>query len=280
METASKLDLAERLNPRIVENVLVAFLQDETRNAGFERAVLGLSGGVDSAVCAALAVRALGPENVLGVMLPHRMSSPQSLADAEQVAAALKMKTEVVDISPMVDPFLESRKVTDRVRAGNVMARQRMIVLYDLSQRDRALVFGTSNKTELLLGYGTLFGDMACAINPLGDLYKTQVWQLARALELPPQVIEKKPSADLWAGQTDEGEMGFRYAEVDRLLYLMVDERRNDRELSAAGFAEPFVQQVKGMVRRNQFKRRPPLIAKVSHRTVNVDFRYARDWGI
>jgi NAD+ synthase len=280
METASKLDLAERLNPRIVEHVLVAFLQDETRNAGFERAVLGLSGGVDSAVCAALAVRALGPENVLGVMLPHRLSSPQSLADAEQVAAALKMKTEVVDISPMVDPFLESRKVTDRVRAGNVMARQRMIVLYDLSQRDRALVFGTSNKTELLLGYGTLFGDMACAINPLGDLYKTQVWQLARALELPPPVIEKKPSADLWAGQTDEGEMGFSYAEVDRLLYLMVDERRNDQELRAAGFAEPFVQQVKGMVRRNQFKRRPPLIAKVSHRTVNVDFRYARDWGI
>jgi len=280
METASKLDLAERLNPRIVEHVLVAFLKDETRNAGFERAVLGLSGGVDSAVCAALAVRALGPENVLGVMLPHRTSSPESLADAEQVAAVLKMKTEVVDISPMVDPFLESRNVTDRVRAGNVMARQRMIVLYDLSQRDRALVFGTSNKTELLLGYGTLFGDMACAINPLGDLYKTQVWQLARALELPARVIDKKPSADLWAGQTDEGEMGFSYAEVDRLLYLMIDERRNDQELRAAGFADPFVQQVKGMVRRNQFKRRPPLIAKVSHRTVNVDFRYARDWGI
>jgi len=280
METASKLDLAERLNPRIVEQVLVAFLQDETRNAGFERAVIGLSGGVDSAVCAALAVHALGPENVLGVMLPHRTSSPQSLADAELVAAVLKMKTEAVDISPMVDPFLESRKVTDRVSAGNVMARQRMIVLYDLSQRDRALVFGTSNKTELLLGYGTLFGDMACAINPLGDLYKTQVWQLARALELPPRVIEKKPSADLWAGQTDEGEMGFSYAEVDRLLYLLVDERRNDQELLMAGFADPFVQQVKGMVRRNQFKRRPPLIAKVSHRTVNVDFRYARDWGI
>ena len=280
METASKVDLAERLNPRIVEQMLVAFLQDETRNAGFERAVLGLSGGVDSAVCAALAVRALGPANVLGVMLPHRTSSPQSLADAELVAAALHMKTEVVDISPMVDPFLDSRKVTDRVRAGNVMARQRMIVLYDLSQRDRALVFGTSNKTELLLGYGTLFGDMACAINPLGDLYKTQVWQLARALGLPQQVIEKKPSADLWAGQTDEGEMGFRYANVDRLLYLMVDERRNDDELRAAGFADPFIQQVSGMVRRNQFKRRPPLIAKVSHRTVNVDFRYARDWGI
>ena len=280
METASKVDLAERLNPRIVEQMLVAFLQDETRNAGFERAVLGLSGGVDSAVCAALAVRALGPDNVLGVMLPHRTSSPQSLADAELVAAALNMKTEVVHISPMVDPFLDSRKVTDRVRAGNVMARQRMIVLYDLSQRDRALVFGTSNKSELLLGYGTLFGDMACAINPLGDLYKTQVWQLARALGLPQQVIDKKPSADLWAGQTDEGEMGFIYANVDRLLYLMVDERRNDDELRAAGFADSFIQQVSGMVRRSQFKRRPPLIAKMSHRTVNVDFRYARDWGI
>jgi NAD+ synthase len=280
METASKVDLAERLNPRIVEQMLVAFLRDETRNAGFERAVLGLSGGVDSAVCAALAVRALGPDNVLGVMLPHRTSAPQSLADAEYVAAALNMKTEVVDISPMVDPFLESQKVTDRVRAGNVMARQRMIVLYDLSQRDRALVFGTSNKTELLLGYGTLFGDTACAINPLGDLYKTQVWQLARALELPQQVIDKKPSADLWAGQTDEGEMGFSYANVDRLLYLMVDERCTDDELRAAGCADTFIQQVSGMVRRSQFKRRPPLIAKVSHRTENVDFRYARDRGI
>jgi len=260
--------------------VLVEFLRDETHNAGFQRAVIGLSGGVDSAVCAALAVRALGPQQVLAVILPHRQSSPSSQADAELVASELGMKCEVVDISPMVDPYITKGGITDKVRAGNVMARQRMIVLYDISQRDKALVFGTSNKTELLLGYGTLFGDMASALNPLGDLYKTQVWELARHLGLPDRVVTKKPSADLWAGQTDEGEMGFTYADVDRLLFLMIDERRTEEELLKAGFPEPFVRRVRTMVSRSQFKRRPPLIAKISHRTVNVDFRYPRDWGI
>jgi NAD+ synthase len=155
-----------------------------------------------------------------------------------------------------------------------------MIVLYDVSARDSALVIGTSNKTESLLGYGTLWGDVACAINPLGDLYKTQIWQLAEHLGVPKQLIEKKPSADLWAGQTDEGELGFSYRDVDRLLYAIVDERRTDAELLTMGFDEKFIHRVETMVRRNQFKRRPPLVAKISHRTVNVDFRYARDWGI
>jgi NAD+ synthase len=153
-------------------------------------------------------------------------------------------------------------------------------VLYDISARDGALVLGTSNKTESLLGYGTLYGDMACAINPLGDLYKTQIWQLAAHLGVPRQLIDKKPSADLWEGQTDEGELGFSYAAVDRLLYAMVDERRSEEELVALGFDVKFIRRVGEMIRRNQFKRRPPLIAKISHRTVNVDFRYARDWGI
>ena len=160
------------------------------------------------------------------------------------------------------------------------MARQRMIILYDISARDRALVLGTSNKTEFLLGYGTLFGDMASAINPLGDLYKTQVWQLAAALGVPEQIVGKKPTADLWTGQTDEGELGFSYRDADRLLFAMIDERRNAGELAAMGFDERFVSTVRAMVQRSQFKRRPPVVAKVSHRTVNVDFRYARDWGI
>ncbi len=280
METASKVDLGALLNPRVVEEVLVSFLRDETGKAGFRKGVLGLSGGVDSALCAALAVRALGPENVLGVILPYRTSSPESRADAEAVASALGMRTEVVDITPMVDPYLEAAKVQDNVRAGNVMARQRMIVLYDISQRDHSLVLGTSNKTELLLGYGTLFGDTASALNPLGDLYKTQVWQLARAVGVPERVVNKKPSADLWAGQTDEGEMGFSYEDVDRLLYVMVDERRTDDDLNAAGFDPAFMGRVREMIQRSQFKRRPPVIAKVSHRTINVDFRYARDWGL
>lgn len=280
METVSKVELGELLNPLIVERILVEFLRDETVHAGFQGGVLGLSGGVDSAVCAALAVRALGAEHVLGVLMPHRASSPESRTDAELVARSIGMRTELVDISPMVDPYLAAADVTDKVRAGNVMARERMIVLYDISQRDKALVFGTSNKTELLLGYGTLFGDMASALNPLGDLYKTQIWQLARHLGLPDRIVDKKPSADLWAGQTDEGEMGFTYADVDRLLFAMVDERRTDAELLQMGFASSFVERVRTMISRSQFKRRPPLIAKLSHRTVNVDFRYPRDWGI
>ncbi len=280
METVSKVELGGLLNPHTVERILVDFLRDETHNAGFRRGVIGLSGGVDSAVCAALAVRALGADHVLGVILPHHTSSPESRTDAELVAADLRIKTDVLDISPMVDPYLSGASVTDHIRAGNVMARARMIVLYDISRREQALVYGTSNKTELLLGYGTQFGDMASALNPLGDLYKTQIWQLALHLGLPERVRLKTPSADLWAGQTDEGELGFTYAEVDRLLYLMVDDRRTDAELLGAGFAGPFIQQVRSMVSSSQFKRRMPLIAKISHRTVNVDFRYARDWGL
>ncbi|HXG00459.1 MAG TPA: NAD(+) synthase, partial [Bacteroidota bacterium] len=176
--------------------------------------------------------------------------------------------------------YLKQVNGADRVRAGNVMARQRMIILYDFSSREQALVIGTSNKTEIFLGYGTLHGDLACALNPLGDLYKTQVWQLARALGVPERLIEKSPSADLWEGQTDEGEFGFTYAEADRLLYFMIDERRSIDELVAMGFDRKLIDRVRNMVIKSQFKRRPPIIAKVSHRTVNVDFRYARDWGI
>lgn len=280
METASKIEKSLLLDTGLVERILVGFLRDETHQAGFTKGVLGLSGGVDSAVCAALAARALGSENVLGILMPYRTSNPQSRADAELVAQSVGIRTELVDITPAVEPHLLRAGSTDRVRAGNIMARERMIILYDASQRDKALVLGTSNKTELLLGYGTLFGDMACAINPLGDLYKTQVWQLARSLGIPDQVIAKRPSADLWDGQTDEGEFGFSYDDADRLLYMMIDERRTDDECAAAGFSGEFIRRIRGMVSRSQFKRRPPLIAKVSHRTVNIDFRYARDWGI
>ena len=180
----------------------------------------------------------------------------------------------------MVDPYVAGNAILDNLRKGNIMARQRMIVLYDVSAREHALVIGTSNKTEILLGYGTHFGDTACAINPIGDLYKTQVWQLAEAVGVPRNIVEKKPTADLWPGQTDEGELGFSYKLVDRLLFLMIDERRTDPELVSQGFEKHLVEKVKMMVQRNQFKRRPPVIAKISHRTVNVDFQYARDWGI
>jgi len=268
------------LNTDQVRKLLVGFLRDEIRNTGTQRAVIGLSGGVDSALSAFLSAEALGKENVLGVLMPYKTSNPRSQQDAELVVKALGIQSRLVDITPMVDAFVSTIGDVERIRLGNVMARQRMIVLYDYSVREQALVVGTGNKTETLLGYTTLFGDNACAINPLGDLYKTQVWDLARAIGVPREIVEKQPSADLWEGQTDEGELGFSYREVDRLLYYMIDERRTPDELTGMGFSRSFINAVSIIIRKTQFKRRPPLIAKVSHRTVNLDFRYARDWGI
>jgi NAD+ synthase len=268
------------LNTGIVREILVRFLRDQTTNAGFGKVVLGISGGVDSALVAMLAAEALGPENVLGVMLPYRTSSPHSTEHARLVSEASGIRSTAVDISEMVDAYCVKNSVSDSLRRGNVMARMRMIVLYDCSAREKALVIGTSNKTELMVGYGTQFGDLACALNPLGDLFKTQVWQLAAAIGVPAPIVAKPPTADLWEGQTDEAELGCTYQELDDLLFQMVDQRRNDQDLLARGFAEPFIRRVRGMISKNQFKRRPPVIAKISYRTVNVDFRYVRDWDI
>ncbi len=267
------------IDAALVERILVGFLREEVGSAGLRRAVLGLSGGIDSAVSCALAARALGPEQVLAVCLPYRGSDPASERDARAVAAALGVRCEVEDISPQVDAWSARHPDADRLRRGNKMARERMAVLYDHSAATSALVVGTSNKTELLLGYGTLFGDMASAVNPIGDLYKTQVFQLARHLALPQAVITKAPTADLWSGQTDEAEMGFTYADVDRLLWDLVERRLTDAELAAAGHAPDLVARVRRLIARSQFKRRMPLIAKLTERTINADFRYPRDWG-
>ena len=267
------------VQPAIVEAVLVKFLRSEAGKFGFSRAVLGISGGVDSSVSAALAARAFGPKNVLGVILPYRTSNPESEADALRVADRLGIERRKVEITPMVDGYCTENRVEDRIRRGNVMARCRMIVLYDLSAEWRGLVIGTSNKTEILLGYSTQFGDSASALNPIGDLYKHQVWQVARYLDLPEGVIEKAPSADLFAGQTDEQELGFTYAQVDGLLEKMVDRRYSRDELLREGFDPAFVDKVARRIVQNQYKRLPPVIAKVSERTVNHDFRYLRSWG-
>jgi NAD+ synthase len=282
METTTRTIAGKELllNPAFVRKMLVDFVRDQIHNAGFTKAVIGLSGGVDSAVSAYLAAEALGKDNVFVVLMPYSSSSPESKADAELVVKEIKVHSETVDITPMVDPFITSQHIKDNVRRGNIMARMRMIVLYDRSLHHDALVVGTSNKTETMLGYGTLFGDMACAVNPLGDLFKTQVWQLAEALGVPRKIIDKKPTADLWQDQTDEGELGFRYDDVDRLLYYMIDERRRDDELRTMGFEENFIAKIKKRIQQNQFKRRLPVVAKISQRTVNVDFRYVRDWGI
>ena len=261
--------------------LLVGFLKDEITKAGFQKAVIGLSGGVDSSLSAALSAEALGAENVLGVILPYKDSDPGSVGDARLVAKHLGIGTKEIDITPMVDPYFETHEPdAGRVRRGNVMARQRMIVLYDLSQKEKALVVGTSNRTEMLLGYSTLFGDSACALNPLGDLLKTQVWQMARHMGIPEKVVSKPASADLWQGQTDEEELGIDYETADRIILLMVDQRMPINRVLAHGFGREKVDKVARMIKSSQFKRLPPVIAKLGHRTVNRDFRYPRDWGL
>jgi NAD+ synthase len=269
-----------KLDEAAATNLLTGFLRDETMKAGFSRAVIGLSGGVDSALSAVLASRALGAENVLCVMMPYSSSSGESIEHARILADSLGTRLELVNISDMVDAVIATDPGMDRMRRGNIMARQRMIVLYDRSAREQALVFGTGNKTEALLGYSTLYGDSACAINPLGDLYKTQVWQLSRWLDVPDVIVSKAPSADLWTGQTDEDELGFTYEQADALLYYIVDERRNDDELADLGFDGSLATRIRGLMRRNQFKRTQPPIGKVGFRTINADFRYPRDWGL
>jgi NAD+ synthase len=201
------------------------------------------------------------------------------MADADAVIEATGVQRQTISIAEAADPLLALVPPDDRVRKGNILARLRMVVAYDQSAAFRALVIGTGNKTEILLGYTTLFGDSASALNPIGDLYKTQVRQLARHMGVPESILAKPPSADLWPGQTDEGELGFTYADVDRLLYLLVDERVAPEACVEAGFERPFVEAVLERMRRNQYKRMQPLIAKLSNRTVGYDFLYFRDWG-
>ncbi|MFC1878718.1 NAD+ synthase [Chloroflexota bacterium] len=267
------------INTDLTQKILTGFIHSEITRVGFERALVGLSGGIDSALSCCLAAQALGPQNVLAVRMPYETSSQDSLDHAQLVIDALGVQSLTVPITEMVDPLFEHFPDASQLRRGNVMARARMIVLYDQSAAFGGLVVGTGNKTEILLGYSTLFGDSACALNPLGDLYKTQMRQLSAAMGVPEVIINKAPSADLWLGQTDEDELGFTYAEVDKLLYLLVDQRFSPDECIDAGFSSDFVETVVTRVRRNHFKRIMPPIAKLSNRTIGYDFLYLRDWG-
>ena len=267
------------INTDLARKILVDFLQAEIQRSGFTRAVIGVSGGVDSSLSCLLAAQALGPDNVLALRMPYKTSSSESMDHAGEIIAMTGVQEKTISITQMVDALNEFIPETDRIRRGNVMARSRMLVLYDQSAEFNGLVVGTGNKTEILLGYTTQYGDAACAINPIGDLYKTQVLQLAAALGIPEAILKKPPSADLWVGQTDEQELGFTYAEVDRLLILMIDGRYSIKDCIDSGFEKKFVEQVHERIRRNHYKRLPPLIAKVSNRTVGHDFLYLRDWG-
>jgi NAD+ synthase len=260
----------------VARRVIGEFIRGQLRQAGFERAVLGLSGGIDSALVAYLVAEAIGAERLLCVLMPYRTSADASKEDASEVVRRLGIASELVEISPMVDAFFAFDPDASALRRGNVMARQRMTVLYDRSVTWGGLVVGTGNKTESLIGYTTLFGDSACAFNPIGDLYKSQVRQVAAAIRVPEAIIRKAPSADLWPGQTDETEAGFTYPVLDRLLYWRVDRRRSDEEMAALGFDPDLVARVDRMIATSEFKRQVPPIAKLGPRTAGVDYLYPR----
>jgi NAD+ synthase len=268
------------IDAQLAIGVITGFIRSQLEQTGFSRLVVGLSGGVDSATVAYLAARTIGPDNLLGVRMPYRSSSPDAETDALRVVTALGCRSERVDITPMVDPMLAVMSGSDedalRVRRGNVMARQRMIVLYDRSAAFEALVAGTGNKTEALLGYGTLYGDMAAAIAPIGDLYKSQLRAVAGALGVPDEILAKPPSADLWPGQTDEGELGASYDDLDRVLFALVDRRWSAERCAAAGLDARLVAWVAERVARNEFKRQVPPVAKLSLRTPGIDHLYPR----
>jgi NAD+ synthase len=275
-------DLADSgliIHCELVTEILTRFIRNEIQRTGFQKAVVGLSGGIDSTVTIFLAARALQPSNVLAVTMPYKTSSDATRDDSQAVIERLKVQHTNAPITDQVDSYFAMFPDASQMRRANKCARERMTILYDQSAWFGGLVLGTSNKSELLLGYGTQFGDMASAINPIGDLYKTQLYPLGKFLGVPKSILDKQPTGDLWIGQTDESELGFSYAQVDRLLYLLVDRRWQVRELVDAGFDESFVSQVTERVRRNHYKRRLPIIAKLSSRTMDRDFRYARDWG-
>lgn len=267
------------IDPKIMTEMLKRFIKEEMKKIGVKKAVFGLSGGVDSAVAACLLVRSLGKHNVHALIMPYKTSNPESQQHAELLANQLQIPYDVQDISPIVDLFFEDKPDADNIRRGNKMARERMCLLYDYSAANSALVIGTSNKTEILLGYGTIFGDLACAINPIGDLYKSQIWKLAEYLDVPQVIIDKAPSADLWAGQTDEEEIGYKYSELDKLFYYMIDLNFSDDLLIDKGYGKKTIKDIQKRIQKNKFKRRPPVIAKLTTRTIDQDST-SLDWDV
>lgn len=247
-----------------VHNELVNFLKENFQKSGFKKAVLGLSGGIDSALVAYLLRDVLGKENVYAIMMPYKTSNKNSLLHAELVVKDLGINSKVVEITDMIDAYFKNEENPSSLRKGNKMARERMSILFDNSSKENALVVGTSNKTEIFLGYSTQFGDSACALNPIGDLYKTNIWDLARYLKVPQEIIDKKPSADLWEGQTDEEEMGITYLEADKILFRLIEENKTAEEIISEGFDKRLIENITRRISRSEYKRKMPLIAKIT----------------
>ncbi|MFA5215597.1 NAD+ synthase [Sulfuricurvum sp.] len=258
----------------LIGRYLSEFVSQEVRKTGLKKVVIGLSGGLDSAVVAVLAHRTFG-DDLLCIKMPSHYSSQSSLDDADELCGAFGIRSETHSIEPMLRAYETSDMPP--LRVGNLSARLRMATLFDISAREGALVLGTSNKSELMLGYGTLYGDLASAINPIGDLYKTEVFELARFLGVPASIIDKPPSADLWAGQSDEVEIGYPYEDLDRVLKRYVEARHTCEEMINDGENSHLVDMVTTRIYKNQFKRKMPVIAKLTSRTVNHDFNYPRD---
>lgn len=248
---------------KAITQKLVAFIQKEVANRGFNAVVFGLSGGIDSAVVARLCQLAF-KQSHKALMLPSKQSSKESLEDALELCKKFGISYEILSIAELQNAFLQTLPtlVESQMRLGNLSARLRMICLYDYAFAKEALVVGTSNKSEILLGYGTIFGDLACAINPIGNLYKTEIYELAKVLEIPQSILEKPPSADLYAGQSDEKELGFSYAILDRIM-LLLQQGKDDMVIFKEGLPKEALQLVKERMQRFAFKQKMPTIAQI-----------------
>jgi len=259
-----------------ITDYLVRFLENEVTKTGLQKVVVGLSGGLDSAVVAVLAQKAF-KDNLLCVKMPSQYSSQSSLDDADELCRDFSLRNITCSIAPMLEVYEAMHPDLDNLRKGNFSARMRMATLFDISARENALVLGTSNKSELMLGYGTLYGDLASAINPIGDLYKSEVFELAEYLNVSKSIIDKPPSADLWDGQSDEADLGYSYAQLDEAMKLYVDERLSREDVIAQGVDKKMLDMIIQRIFRNHFKRKMPVIAKLTSRTLGHDFNYPRD---
>lgn len=267
------------INFEQTEKVIVNFIKDSIYKNNFKNGILGVSGGLDSAFTLYLVQKALGSKNTFALLMPYKLSSKDSTEHAKLICEKLKVEYEIIEISESVDAYFNKYPTNSKTLIGNKCARERMSILYDFSARKRALVVGTSNKSELLIGYSTLYGDSAAAFLPIGDLYKTQIFPFATYLHIPKYIIDKKPSADLWKNQTDEQEIGILYKELDEILYNLVDLRKGDIEIEKLGYSKENIVKIKNMITNSQYKRTMPPVAKIQNRTIGVDFRYPRDWN-